>query len=61
VGYGGVILDDWDNMALEVGIMTCKLVCKGGEDMLEFLPVKVIPGTEEAGTKESLFGNCLRE
>ena len=59
MGYGGVILDDRDDVASKVGIMTCKLVCKGGKDVLEFLSVKVIPGTEEAGTKESLFGNCL--
>ena len=59
MGYGGVVLDDGDNVTLEVGIMTSKLVCKGGKDVFEFLSVKVIPGTEEAGTKESLFGNCL--
>ena len=59
MGYGGVVLDNGDNMVLEVGIMTCKLVCKGGEDVLEFLSVKIIPGTEEAGTKESLSGNCF--
>jgi hypothetical protein len=59
MGYGGVILDDRDNVALEVGITICKLVCKGGKDFFEFLSVKVIPGTEEASTKESLFGNCL--
>ena len=59
MGYSGVIFDGRDDVGLEVGIMACKLVCKGGEDIVEFLSVKIIPGTEEAGTKESLFGNCL--
>ena len=59
MGYSGVILDGRDDVVLELGIMMYKLVCKGGKDMLEFLSIKVIPGTEEASTKKSLFGNCF--
>jgi len=59
MGYGGIILDDRDDMVLEVGVVMCKLVCKGGKDVFEFLSIKVVPGTEEAGTKKSLFGNCF--
>ena len=53
------MLDDRDDMGLEGGIMMCKLVCKSGKDVFEFLSVKVVSRTEEAGTKKSLFGNCL--
>ena len=45
-------------MASKVGVMACKLVCKGGKDVLEFPSVKVVPGTEKASTKELLIGNC---
>jgi len=61
VDQGGVILEDCDNVALKVGVIICKLVGKGGKDVLEFPPVKVVPGTEEAGTKETCFGNCFSE
>ena len=56
---GGIILDNGDNVALKVGIVMCKLVCKGWKDVFEFLSVKIISGAEEASTKEPLFGNCL--
>ena len=59
MGYGGVILDSRGDVTVKVGIMMSKLVCKGGEDVFEFPSVKVIPGAEEAGTKQSLFGNCF--
>ena len=57
MGQGGVLLNDLNDMALKVGIMTCKLVCKCGEDVLELPSVKVVSGTEEAGTKESIIDN----
>ena len=60
MGYGRFIFDDGDDITLEVRVITCKLVCKGGKDIFEFLLVEVFSGTEEASTKESLFGNCLR-
>ena len=41
--------------------MACKLVCKGGKDVLELPSVEVISGTEEASTEESLVGDCFRE
>jgi hypothetical protein len=59
VGQGGISLDDRDDVGSEVGVVACKLVSKGGEDVFELLPVKVIPRAEEAGTKETLLGNCL--
>ena len=61
MGYGGVLLDNPDDVVPEVGVVACKLVCKGGKDVFEFLSVKLIPRTEEAGTKESLFSHCFRE
>ena len=57
MGQGGVLLDCTDNMALEVGIVTCKLVCKSRKDVFELPSIKVIPGTEKASTKKSLIGN----
>ena len=57
MGYGRVILDDGDYVGLEGGIMICKLVCKSGKDVLEFLAVKVVSRTEKAGTKESLLSS----
>ena len=57
MGQGGVPLDGSDDVVSEMGIVTCKLVCDGGEDIFEFPSVKVVSGTEEAGTKDSLSGN----
>ena len=56
---GGIILDNGDNVALKVGIVMCKLVCKGWKDVFEFPSVKVIPGTEKAGTKDSIISNHI--
>ena len=57
MGYGGVLLDGGNNMGSKGWVMAYKLICKGGKDIFELLPFKVIPRTEEAGTKESLTGN----
>ena len=57
MGQGRVLLDAGDDVASEVGVMTCKLVRKGWKDVFEFPPVKVIPGTEEASTEGSISGN----
>ena len=46
-------------MASEVVVMICKLVCKGGKDILEFFSFKIIPRTEKAGTKKALLSNCF--
>ena len=61
MGQGWVLLDNPDNVASEVGVITCKLICKGGKDVFELPSVEVIPGTEEAGTKKSIIGNQVRE
>ena len=55
MGYGGVILDGSDDLVSKLGVMACKLVCKGGKDILELLLVEVISGAEKACTKESLI------
>ena len=57
MGKGRVLLDDCNYVASKVGGMQCKLIFNGGEDILELFPVKIIPGTEKAGTKDSLLGN----
>ena len=57
MGQSRVLFDNPDNVVLEVGVMICKLVGKGGEDVFEFPPVEVISGTEEAGTQEPLIVN----
>ena len=57
MGYGRVLLDSGNNMGSNGWVLASKLICKGGEDVFELLSVKIIPGTEEAGTKESLTGN----
>ena len=61
MGQGGIVLEDGDDVGLKEGVIICKLVGKGGKDVLEFPPVKVIPGTEEASAKETFFGNCFSE
>jgi hypothetical protein len=48
-------------VASEVGVAACELVCKGGEYSLEFSPIEIIPGTEEAGPEGSIGGNRFRE
>ena len=57
MGQGGILLDCIDDVALEVGIVTCKLVCKGRKDVFELSSIKVIPGTKKASAKKSLIGN----
>ena len=57
MGKGRVLLETSDDVASEVGVVTCKLISKGGEDVLELSSFNVIPGTEEAGTKEPIIGN----
>ena len=59
MGYGGFILDGGGDVASEVRVAACKLVCKGGEDVLELSSVEVISGTEKASPKGSLTGNQL--
>ena len=61
MGEGRIILEVGNNTTSKVGITACKLVCKGGEDIFELLPVEVIPGAEEASTKNSFLGGCFRE
>ena len=48
-------------MASESGVSACELVRERGEDVLEFPSVEVIPGTEEAGTKDPSLGSYFRE
>ena len=59
MGQGWVLFDDLDDVGSKVRIMACKLVCKCGEDILELPSVKVVSGTEEAGTKESIIDDHL--
>ena len=61
MGYGRVFFDASDDVTSKVRVVACKLMCKGGEDIFELLSIKVIPGTEKAGTKESMIGNNFRE
>ena len=57
MGLGRLLLYSSDNTALKVGVTACKLICKGGKDVLELPPVEVIAGTEEASTEESHIGD----
>ena len=59
MGYSRVILDSGDDVASEVRVAACKLVCKGGKDVLELPPVEIVPGTEKASTEGSFTGNQL--
>ena len=61
MGQGRILLDYPNDAASKVGIMACKLVCKCGEDVPELPSVKVVSGTEEASTKESIIENQFRE
>lgn len=56
MSYNGVLLDDVDDTVSKAGITTCELVSKGWKYIFEFPSVKVIPGTEKAGAKESFIG-----
>ena len=56
MGYSGILLDSGNNVGLKRWVKASELVCKGGKDVLELFSVKIIPGTEEAGTKEPLTG-----
>ena len=42
MGKGRVLLDTGDNMVLKVGVMVCKLICKGRKYMLELPLLKVV-------------------
>ena len=42
-------------MTSECGVPACELVSEGGEDVLEFLSVEVVPGAEEACTEAPGF------
>ena len=57
MGKGRVPLETGDDVASEVGVLTCKLICKCGEDVLELSSFNIIPGTEKASTKEFIIGN----
>jgi hypothetical protein len=57
VGQGRVFLDTCDDIVSEVGVVACKLMCKGWKDVFEFSSVEVIPGAEEAGTEGSISSN----
>ena len=48
-------------MASKGRVSACELVCKRGEDVLEFPPVEVIPRAEETGAKDLSPGNHFRE
>ena len=48
-------------MASKGRVSACKLVCEGGENVLEFPPVEVISGAEEAGTEDASLGDHTRE
>ena len=61
MGEGRVLFDTRDDVTSEVGVAACKLVRKGGEDVLEFSSVEVIPRTEEACAEEPIARNCFRE
>jgi hypothetical protein len=61
VGQGWVLLDNPNDVASEVGVTACKLICKGGKDVSELPSVEVISGTEKTGTEGSMAGNCVRE
>jgi hypothetical protein len=61
VGDGWVLLDTCNDVTSKVRVVTCELVCKGGEDVFELPSVEIIPRTEEAGTEESLVENSFRE
>ena len=59
MGYSRVPLDTGNDVASEVGITACKLVCKCGKYVFELLSVKVVSGTKETSTKDFLVGNCF--
>ena len=40
VGEGWVLFESGDEVTPKVGVAARKLVCEGGEDILEFLPVR---------------------
>ena len=61
--YGGVPFDHPNDLVSKRVIPACELVGEGREDVLELLPVEVIPRAEETGTEgPSLCGHprkCL--
>ena len=59
--HGGIFFYDPNDVTSKGGVSACELVRERGEDVLEFLPVEVIPGTEEASTEDSSLGGHFRE
>ena len=59
MGQSRVLPDSGNDVVSKAGVVTCKLVCKGWKDVFEFPSVKVILGTEKAGTKDSIISNHI--